>query len=1011
MRKVLFLLLAVLCIGGQAFAQSRTVSGKVTDKKDGMPIPGVTIQIKGTSKGTTSGADGSYKINVDNEDAVLIFSFVGYAKQEVAAKAAVVNAKLDSDDKQLSEVVVTGYTVVDRKKMVSSISEVGSKQLENAPVPDVNQLLQGRAPGVVSASGSGQPGAKQSISIRGIGSLSAGASPIYVIDGVIANSGQFNNDVQTQSSDIMANLNPNDIESINVLKDASALALYGARGGNGVIVITTKKGKAGSSKVGFRAQYGFNNPSFGNWKQMNAQQAFDYKRNVYRLNGYSDEKINELVPDSLLKYATDWRDAAFQNGHTQNYEINSSGGNEKTQYYMSGGYFSQDGAMINSGLKRYSVNSSIQHKVNDRLDIGMNLNLSYADMNNAGAGNRYSSPLLGSFANSPLLPAYQPNGQLYTGLEDYWQNESNTGDNFLYSAFKNTNRNENVRALGKIYLNYKITDWLKFSQNAAIDYINAHQKTFQDPTTADGFNSADPSQSGDIYEATNTLRTITSQTSLSGKFNFGMGQKHAIDYLAMMEYSPTNYNGFSAEGVGLATPKTPVLDATSTPQGVGGGSYDFAFLSYLGQVNYTYNGKYYFTGSIRRDGSSRFGPSTKYGTFYSLGGSWRVIDENFMKNQHIFSDLKVRASYGTSGNGSFSNYGWMNLYAYNIAYNGSPASNPKQLGNPNLTWEKSTTTNIGIDMGFLHNRLTASIDLYNRKSSDLLQDRPLDPTTGYKVISENIGSMVNRGIEATISSRNIQGKDFGWSTDVTLGYNKNKILSLYQGQDIINPTNYDGTAFTGTINRVGMPAYTWYLREWAGVDAANGDPLWYKADGSKTNNINEAAYKTFGTTMPKFTLGFNNTFNYKNFTLSAFIYASQGNQIMNGTARYGDADGARLNWNYNTSAGYDYWTTPGQNASRPKPVVGGNKNSTALSTRYLEDGSYIRLRNVVLGYNLPKQWLNAAKIQNVRLYVQGQNLLTITGYSGVDPEIDNTGYEFFKYPVTKSVSFGVDITL
>ncbi|WP_073081907.1 SusC/RagA family TonB-linked outer membrane protein [Chitinophaga jiangningensis] len=1009
MRKVLVLLLAVLSLAGNVFAQGRTVTGKVTDARDGSPIPGVTIQIKGTNKGTTSSVDGTYKIAVD-ANAVLVFSFVGYANQEKPAASDVLNVKLGADDKQLSEVVVTGYTVVDRKKLVSSISEVGSKQLENVPMPDVNQLLQGRAPGVVSSSGSGQPGAKQSISIRGIGSLSASADPIYVIDGVIINAGQVNEVTQTQSTDIMANINPNDIESINVLKDASALALYGARGGNGVIVITTKKGKAGQSKVGFKAQYGFNMPSFGNWKQMDAQQAFNYKRDVYRLNGFSQEDIEAAVPDSLLKYATDWRDLAFQNGKTQNYEINSSGGNEKTQYYLSGGYFSQDGAMINSGLKRYSVVSNVQSKVSDRLDVGLNLNLSYADINNAGAGNRYSSPLLGSFANSPLLPAYKPDGSLYTGLEDLWQNTSNTGDNFVYSSALNTNRVENLRILGKMYLNYKIFDWMKFGQNISVDYVSAQQKSFQDPTTGDGYNFSDPNQSGSVYQAQRNQRTITSQTSLSGKFN--VGQKHLFDYLALMEYAPTHFNSFNAEGVGFATPKTPVLDAAAVPLGVGGTQTDSRFLSYLGQLNYTFNGKYYFTGSLRRDGSSRFAPGHKWSNFYSLGGSWRIIDENFMKDQHIFSDAKLRVSHGTSGiAGGISDFGWMSIYGYDVAYGGSPASRPTEPGTPDLTWEKSISTNVGLDMGFLKNRLTASVDLYYRKSVDLLLRNPLPPTSGYPDRLVNLGTMANKGVEASISSRNIDHKDFQWSTDVTFAYNKNKILSMGGAADVNPPTNSDGTTYTGTIHREGLPAYSWYLKEWAGVDPNNGDPLWYKADGTTTNNINLANYRVFGTTMPKITLGFNNTFNYKNFTLSAFIYASQGNQVINGTARYGDADGGRLNWNYNVEAGENYWTTPGQNASRPKPIPGGNKNSAALSTRYLEDGSYIRLRNVVLGYNVPKSWLNAAKIQNVRLYVQAQNLLTITGYSGVDPEIDNTGYEFFKYPVNKTVSFGVDITL
>lgn len=1008
MRKVLFLLLSVLFLGGQVYAQSRTVTGRVTDGKDGSPIPGVTIQIKGTNKGTMSTPDGSYKITVDNSNAVLTFSFVGYLVKELPANKEVVNVNLETDNKQLSEVVVTGYTQVDRKKMVSAIAEVSSKQIENVPMPDVNQILQGRAPGVVTASASGQPGSVQKVTVRGIGSLSAGAGPLYVIDGIIVNSGQFNYDNQTQTSDIMANLNPNDIESVNVLKDASATALYGSRGSNGVIVISTKKGKAGTSNVNFKAQYGFTSPSFGKWKQMNGQQAFDYEKDVLRLNEATPEEIKAQYPDSLLDHLFDWRDAAFQNGRTQNYQISSSGGNDKTKYYLSGAYFSQDGALINSGLKRYSVVSNIQHKVNDRLEIGMNLNLSYSDANNAGAGNRYSSPLLASFANSPLLNPYKPDGSLYTGLEAAWAN-SPTGDNFLYSVPLNTNNNYNFRGLGKMFLNYRIFDWLKFTQTVSADMIMARQKSFQDPTTADAFNPADNSKSGSILEASQSNRTITSQTSLSGNFN--IGEKSQFDYLAMMEYVPTHFDGFNASGIGLANGKLKVLDAASTPQSVAGDSYDYRFVSYLGQLNYTYNNKYYLTGSIRRDGSSRFGPSNKYGTFYALGASWRVIDEEFMKSQNLFSNLKLRASYGTTGNANFDNYKWMALYKYDVGYNGAPGGYLDNIGNPDLTWEKSTNTNIGLDMGFLKDRLSVSVDVYNKKSTDLLMNVPIPLSVGHDTRPANVGAVRNRGIEATVSSVNIQSKEVTWTTDVTFAMNRNKVLKLNNHEDINNFEDFEGNLYTNTILREGLPAYTWYLKEWAGVDPATGDPLWYTADGKTTNDINKAPYKTFGNTMPKFTMGFNNTVNYKGFSLSAFFYVSQGNEIFNATKRYGDADGGRFGWNYNVEAGQNYWTHAGQHADRPKPVIGGNKSSNSASSRYLEDGSYIRLRNVTLGYNLPSYMLKAAKIQGIRVYVQGANLWTITNYSGVDPEIGYDGYEFFKYPVNKSVSFGVDITL
>ena len=1011
MRKALLLLLGSLVLAFQLYAQDRVISGRVSDAT-GNPLANASVLVKGSSIGTTTKADGSFSLTVPASTKTLIVTSVGMAQEEVDIRGKdVINVSLKAGDNNLQEVVVTGYTTTARTKSTVAASVVGAKDIQNTPITNVNDILQGKATGLTVMSTSGQPGASSNIRIRGVGSISAGASPIYVIDGIIVERGQFVAGVISQNNDILSNMNPNDIESVTVLKDAAALALYGARGGNGVIVITTKKGKSGASKINFVAQYGVTKPSVGKWGMMDANQVYNYEKDMLKLNGYSQTFIDGYMPTSLLDKTFNWVDAALVDGNIQSYDLSISGGNEKTKQFLSMGYYDQEGTVFNSGFKRMTVNLNVDHQVNNRLKIGAGINTSFSNGLNADGGSYFSSPILATLTNSPLwLYPYKDDGSLYIGYEDEFSKGSGnniTGDNWLYSSPLNYSKQRQFRALGKLNGELKLTNWMSLKQNLAMDVIYAREKVFFDPTTGNGINAADPAKSGEIIESLNNPFTFTSQTSLSGTLKL-KDDRHELSYLALMEYQRFNSTNITADGIGIVDGGLQVLNVTGTPNAVSGGESEYAFLSYLGQANYTFNNKYSASASIRRDGSSRFGSDNRYALFYSVGGSWKLIDESFMQNQKVFSDLRLRASYGTSGVADFGNYVAQQLYAFGQTYDGAPGSARSTPGNPQLTWEKNKQTDIGLEWAVLQNRLRGTFDVYRRISSELLQNVPVSRTTGFTSAQRNVGELENKGFEVSLSSVNVKSRSFNWTTDLNVSYNKNEVLTLYNHQDIAG----------GTLGRTreGEPLSSWFLPVWAGVDPANGDPLWYLADGKTTTNSYAIASRTenrqfVGSSLPKFVFGLNNNISYANFNLAFFFYAITGSKIYDQNMSFIDSDGLRYGWNYYKNADQNYWTTPGQQADRPKPVIGGNKNSSSASTRWIESNDYIRLRNVTLSYNLPKNLIERAKLTNARFFVTGVNLITITNYKGVDPETSLTGNDVFKYPVNKSVTVGLDISL
>ncbi len=994
--KRLSLVLMLAFASFTAMVAQRSISGTVTDES-GEALIGATILVKGTTTGAVTDIDGSYTLSVPSGSNTLVFSYTGYATQEIELGASnVVDIQMNPDAQLLNEVVVTGYSEIEAKKLISSVAVVDNKALENVPITTVNGLIQGRAPGVFTTQSSGQPGAVQQVRVRGTGSISAGNNPLYVVDGVIIESGNVANRDGDQAADILANLNPNDIENVTILKDASATALYGSRGSNGVVLITTKRGKAGKTEVTVKGQYGTTEPLLGNFEMMDPETYWNYERQILANSGFSADRIDEIRPRSYLDNTTDWVDAAFNNGSTHNVEAQARGGNEKTRFFASAGYFEQEGTLIESDFNRISTRLNLDHFASDKLDFGLNFNATYSQQLNAVSGNRFQSPLVGAFINTPLQGSVNPaTGELYTGLESDWIGF--VGDNFLYSQPLNYVNINTFRLLSKVTMNYNILKNLRFTQTANVDWLTLDEKDYDDATTNDGAPNG-----GDLGQSYSNARTLTTQSLL--KYYTTVGSDHNIDALAGFEFQRYKLEDFNASGKGFASGKLQTLNSAAEANGVPSGTItDYSFVSVLAQLNYNFREKYFLSLSGRRDGSSRFGANNRYATFWSVGGSWILSSESFLENGP-FDNLRLRASYGTSGNAAIGNFASLQLYGFGAAYLNQPGSSPSQIGNPDLTWEKSNNFNIGLDFAILNSRLSGTVEYYRRLSTDLLLNVPVSSTSGFTSATQNIGELENSGVEVTLSAAPFVSSNpggFNWNLDFNISFNRNKILSLPGGEDINAGRQ---------IRREGEQFRTFFMQKWAGVNPADGTPQWETAEGGVTGSYNQAERFIVGSAAPDYIAGLNNTFSFKGMTLSAFLYTSQGNMIYNGSRNFIESDGARFGWSHLAIAGENFWMNPGDQAERPQPLVGGNNASTAASTRYLEDGSFIRLRNVNLGYSLPKSITDRLNLGRIFIYAQGVNLWTQTDYSGFDPEGPENGDEFFRYPVGKSLTFGLDIT-
>ena len=1020
MRKQLYLLGIILFHFTTTFGQSKQIFGKILDAKDHTPLAGVTVSAKGSRGNGISGADGSFSIKVGPKATGLRFSYIGYEDQEVAIGASTdpLVIALTASQKALSEVVVVGYGKALKKDITGSIAQVNAKDIENFPAPSFESAIQGKAPGVVVTSGSGKLGQAIQINIRGISSISASSQPLYVVDGLPVNSSSVS-DGTNDDTNPLADINPNDIESVEVLKDASAAAIYGARAGNGVVLITTKKGKTGQKTViELNTSHGISNPA-RKMHFMNAAQYvnlikqsaandgnYDFNNN---LSGYAtaqdaiDDYMNNVYKPVLdqyslgtdwqnLKVNSDWQKALFhKNAPTNQVNLSATGGSDKTRFFVSGFYNTQDAIVINNKFSRYGSRFNIDHTASDHLTFGLNLAVDRSQLDRVTNDNAFSTP--GQLvAQLPISPLIDPS----TGLP----NAQTLYPSGIYDALYDYDKQVTFRTIGNAYGNLKILPSLSFQSEFGTDILNLTENEFAGKESQDG---------GGIGKGSSVISSsVTFNTNNYFTFNPDLGEKHKLTAVLGLSYLQNDYEHIYSQGENY--PSDAVKNLTGATSITGSATTDtrYTFLSYFLRANYSYLDKFLFTVSDRIDGSSRFASSHRYGNFPAVSAGWVLSEEGFLKESKAISFLKLRASYGLTGNSEIGQNQYQSLYSV-TNYPGLPGFIPSQLPNSGLRWEKSKQFDIGLNFGLLKNRITGEFDYYHKHTTDLLLNTNIPATTGLAsggvaTIYQNLGEMNNQGVELALTSQNLTGA-FKWTTSFNIAYNKNKVGNI-KGQIIES-----GDALLRAVE--GQPIGTFYMRKMTGVDPANGDALYDDGTGKTTNDYSAAPRMVVGKYTPDYTGGLTNTFSYKGFDLSVFFYFVTGNKIYNAAGHY-QSDGFYNGFDNQTTELLKVWTKPGDitNVPRSGYYYGSGASN---STRWLYKGDYLRLKNLTFGYNIPGSASKALGIKSARFYVSGVNLFTATKYIG-DPEVNTNvvsnisgGEDFYTIPQAKTFTFGLNV--
>lgn len=1011
MRKTAALLLAVSLFSIQfLWAQTKTVVGKVTDAS-GAPLANTSITVKGSRSGTASGADGTFSLSVPDNAKTLVISAVGFEAQEVAIAGSSISISLKASELQsLDEVIVTGYGGKIKKDLTGNIARIKGSEVANVPVTNFNQAIQGRAAGVFVEANNGKVGEGVKVRIRGSGSINGGNNPLYVVDGIPINTDGL-------SGNALADINFNDVETFDILKDASAASIYGSRAAGGVVLITTKKGRAGKTNLGVNVQYGRNKPT-GYRGFLNAREYVDLLREA-AINSDNIEGVDPLdpaqYPGSWLQFAenrltrysghsnwrnletdTDWEKLAFNDdASTKMIDITASGGNEKTRFYISGGLNDVDGILILNNFQRISSRFNLEHDASERIKLGFNLGVSRTVGNRNNLDNAFQTPMQ-LVALAPITPVRNLNGVLYDRPVTTYYNGLIETENSVYKS-------TTFRNIGNLFLAYKFTKGLVFRSEFGADIQSQNDVLFRGFRTLTGLST-------NGYGQSDWFRNFTINTNNYFNYIKTFAQKHEIDATLGMsyqkfeqEFSSVSGEDFPVEDLQTLASAGRITDGTTTKD-------ESAIVSYFARANYKLDNKYLLSASARIDGSSRFGKNNRYGLFPAFSAGWILSEENFLSSSKLISFLKLRASFGINGNDQIGNFNHLGLFGAG-KYNNVSGLNPTQLPNPDLTWERNVQTDIGVDFGLWGNRLSGEIDYYVRKTDDLLYNVPVPGTSGFTTQLVNIGSMENKGFEFVLNSTNIKKGSFTWSSSFNLAKNSNKITKLDGDQTII-PGN-DGRYLNSLL--VGQPIGVFYGPKFAGADPANGDALYYLEDGkTTTNDYNDAAPFVVGDPNPDWIGGLNNTFSYKGIELSVLFQGVFGNQIQNGAGGFMSAS---FDWFDNqTRDQLNRWQKPGDITNVPQLRLGYG-NGINASSRYVEDGSYVRLKNVTLAYNIPPSLLSKIKIRSARVYVTGINLATFTDYTGWDPEVNtdyragnrNQGSDFYAAPQIKSLTFGINL--
>lgn len=992
MRKLLFLLITVCTI--TLAANARTVTGKVVDASNNEPMVGATVMPIGGGQGVATGVDGSFALNITDAVKSIQVSYVGMKTKTVQVGDYML-IKLEPSGEMLGEVeVVMAYGTQKREAQTGAISTVSAAEIADVPASSIDKMLSGKLAGVMITSSSGQPGSSTSIRIRGTSSINASNAPLYVVDGMPISSGDEADLVNTNNA--IAAINPNDIESVTVLKDAAAASVYGSRAANGVILITTKSGKSGKNTFNVRARFGISSLANDNdCGVMTAQELLQYQRDAVTNAGKNPDDptvgASYYRPYELLsRPLTNWMDHFTRQGKMQEYEISASGGNAKTSYYSSLNYHNNEGIYYGIGYKKIGARFNVDHELNKYLKTGVRANLGYTYAEDVPMQSLYySNPAFAGMTMLPWIPAYDEQGNHNTDIPE------NSDTNPRATADYDDQSEKTYNIQGSMYLEWKPLKQLTFRTNNGVEMKFKEGRRYWS-LEASNYSSGYP-----VLQTTNTTyRTLT--TSNTATWQDVYNDVHSVRLLvgqeATHDYSYYYYG--SSDGL---NPEIPYHSSGSNYE-IGYSNGTVGLMSFLGILDYNYDSRYYLQLSGRYDGSSKFGKENQWGFFYALGASWNLHNEAFMESyRDVLNRLKVRASYGINGNDGIGNYRQYGVYASSY-YNGVQGLIPSTPANPELSWEKNKSLNVGVDFG-LFNRVNGSVDFYTRKTTDMLLSKTQSSTSGFNSVLSNIGSMRNTGIEFQMDVIAYESKDFRWDVGVNLSHNKTEILEL-AGEEFLSYSN-DGRL----RHVVGKSMYTFYLKDYYGVNPVNGEALWVTEDGSLTNNYSDARWHYCGSPEPKLTGGINTTVTWKNFSLSAVGEFKVGNKVYIGAEySYLNSDGTQMSMNQMKSA-LNYWKNPGDTGVNPKPVAGNTSSSNSMSSdRWLEKGDYFRIKDVTLSYSLPKSLIKKAGMSNVRVYGSAQNLYTFHDVNFWDPErgVDGLGYGI--YPITKTFVLGLDVT-
>ncbi|WP_461094330.1 SusC/RagA family TonB-linked outer membrane protein [Spirosoma gilvum] len=996
----------LIMLPGYLLAQAQRITGRVISVQDGQPLPGVNIQVKGTTNGVSTDANGNYSINVPGSTAVLLMSSIGLVSQEITVgNRTVINIQMQESINELTQVVVTGYNTLQRKDVSSSIASVSPDKFKDIPVASFDQALQGQAAGVQVSQSSGTPGGGIMVRIRGNTSISASNRPLFIVDGVpVENGALTGRDFGGQSDNALALINPNDIESLDVLKDASAKAIYGSRAANGVVLITTKRGKA-NQKTKFTAdvQQGMidivRRPDL-----LNASELLDLQREAVTNAGQNPDQLG-LIKGVTDGQNTDWISAILRKAVYQQYQLSTQGGNDKTQFYLSGSYRNEEGIQLNSQFTRYTGQFKFDHKATDKLSFGLNLTLSRVKNKRVKGDNFLDGVYSGAIKSLPYYSPYDEHGRLYGPSNPEYPGFPNF--NPVGQALLPRFETYTVKMLAGVYVDYEILQSLRFRSKLSVDYNNITEDQFEPSSTAIG--GYLPSVGGQGYGVFNSALVSKLISTNTFNYSYQLAEKNHFNATAGFEVLQQIVRNGSVQG--RLFPSDDFTYITSAGIVDQGSSYrnSSGLVSTFGEVRYDYDEKYLATITARYDGSSRFGQNRRFGLFPSASLAWRLSSEPFMQQFQFLTDLKLRTSYGFTGNEQIGDYQFLGTWA-STTYSGATGVGPVALANANLQWERTREANIGLDASFYNGRFTVTIDAYDNLTNKLLFAQPIPQTTGFSTVQGNIGKVSNRGIELTISTVNIN-KAVRWSTDFNVSHNENKVVELASEQPVFRGYSANGVTATNVI-LPGQPLGTFWGLKFLGVDPATGDAIYDDKNGD--GRITPDDGQVIGNAQPKLFGGLTNKVSWKGFEVSAFVQGSYGNSILNLTYETLVNTGTDIQNNQARQA-LKRWQKEGDITSVPRYVYQNTYNNYH-SSRFLEDGSFLRLKNVTVGYTIPKKLIERFKLSSARVYASGTNLWTLTRYSGPDPEVSTLdgstsaqGIDFFTLPQVKTVFVGLSV--